>query len=398
MSDSAALILMGGGARAAYQVGVLDGIREVLRDAGWPAHRNPFRIVCGTSAGAINAAAFASHARDFDDAITRMVEVWRGFRAGQIYRTDPGGSLLHAASWLGSLMFGWLARHAPRSLFDNSPLVDLLDRTIDYRGLRAAIADGTIESLAITASSYTSGQHVTFFESMQPVAAWSRSQRFACRAEIDTRHLMASSAIPFIFPAVSLPLAGRQEFFGDGSMRQNAPLSPAIHLGANRLLVIGAGQIEPGHVDVAHTGSQFLYPSLAQIAGHAMSSIFLDALANDIERALRVNRTLALVPAELRADTDLTPVEILAISPSKRLDTLALPHLHELPAPVRALLRVVGATERRGAGLVSYLLFEAGYTNELLALGRADALAQREEIVAFVMQGPGRVRGQAAIG
>jgi len=377
-----ALILMGGGARAAYQIGVLDGIWQTLTEAGWPPERNPFGILCGTSAGAINAAALASHAQHFDRGVRELHRMWSTISADRVYRNDAAGSLLHASRWLGSLMFGWLARHAPRSMFDNTPLAALLAQQIDLAALREAIRDGVVTALSVTASSYTSGQHVTFYETLQPIAPWHRSQRLAMPSRIEPRHLLASAAIPFIFPAVPLPLGDHQEFFGDGSMRQTAPLAPAIHLGAQRLLVIGAGQIENGSTQPTR-GSQFLYPSLGQIAGHAMSGIFLDALANDIERTERVNRTLALLTPEQRTRTNLYPLDVLAISPSRPLDLLAPPHLHELARPIRALLRVLGATDRRGASLMSYLLFEAGYVGELLDLGRRDALAQRERILAF---------------
>lgn len=383
----AALVLMGGGARAAYQVGALAGIRQVLRDGGLPPERNPFRIVCGTSAGAINATALASHADDFSGSIGRLLAMWEQITAAQIYRTDAPGSLLNASRWIGSLAFGWLARHSPRSLFDNSPLARTLDAAIDFAALRRMIADGTVDALAITASSYTSGQHVTFFESARRVVPWFRSQRMSQPMRIDTRHLMASSAIPFVFPAVPLPLGDHQEFFGDGSMRQNAPLSPAIHLGATRLLVIGAGQIAQGADVPQWIDSQFEYPALAQIAGHAMATIFLDALANDVERTTRVNHTLSLIAPDLRAQSGLRPIDVLAITPTQRLDLLALPHMHELPPAVRGLLNILGANDRHGSALMSYLLFEQGYVGELLALGRADAMARGDDILALLQPG-----------
>ena len=312
------LILMGGGARAAYQIGVLDALREILEQAGWPDSRNPYDVICGTSAGAINAAVLAAGCDDPGGTVRSMVEIWSALHAGDIYRTDMRGALGNAAHWLGALTMGWLVRTRPRSLFDNAPLGSLLGRLVDPQQIALRLAQRQLQALAVTASSYTSGQHVTYFQSQQPIEPWSRTQRVACAATITTDHLLASSAIPFVFPAVSLALDGRREFFGDGSMRQLAPISPAIHLGARRVVVIGAGHLEAGTPRSPHTSSQFVYPSLAQIAGHSLSSIFLDGLVYDVERLTRINRTLDLIAPDLRGQSALRPIEVLAITPSRK--------------------------------------------------------------------------------
>jgi len=382
-----ALVLAGGGARAAYQVGVLEGVARILESRGWPASRNPFPVVCGTSAGAINAAAIAAHSDDWLGAIDRLTSVWHDFSADQVYRVDARGSLGNAAHWIGALLFGWMIRSRPRSLFDNSPLADLLGRMIDLRRLQRCLDDGHLKALAITASSYTSGQHVTYYETRDAVTPWYRTQRLSSPTRIEIDHLLASSAIPFAFPAMPLHLDGRHEYFGDGSMRQTAPISPAIHLGADRILVIGAGQLQRGTARAEHTGSQYLYPSLAQVAGHAMASIFLDGLASDIERLTRVNRTVNMLADEHRQRSDLRNIDLLVIAPSQRLDTLATEHVQDLPRNIRMVLRMLGATDKRGAGLSSYLLFEKSYTRRLLALGREDAQAHRDDVLRFFDQG-----------
>ena len=216
-----------------------------------------------------------------------------------------------------------------------------------------------LQGLAITASSYSTGEHVTFYESCRAVSPWIRNQRLALQGSISHQHLLASSAIPFIFPAMQLEGPTGHGYFGDGSMRQTAPISPAIHLGADRVLVIGAGRmLEPQkkHIETP------MYPTLAHIAGHALSSIFLDALAVDVERMQRVNQTLQLIPADKRSSTHLRPVELLLISPSQRLDAIAARHANALPSTVKRLLRTLGAAPSehgQGQALVSYLLFES---------------------------------------
>ncbi|MCC7150463.1 MAG: patatin-like phospholipase family protein [Rubrivivax sp.] len=398
------LVLSGGGARAAYQVGVLRAIARIRRDVLAPRARlrNPFGIIVGTSAGAINAAALASHADRFELAVEVLAKVWQGFRAEQVYRADSLGVIRSGAQWLTMLSLGWVIarwrRLRPRSLLDNAPLAGLLQRLVPLERLPLMYAQRQLHALAVTASSYTSGQHVTFYDGNPALTPWVRSQRMAVRGSISHAHLLASSAIPFVFPAGRLAVAGGEGWYGDGSMRQTAPLSPAIHLGAQRLLIIGAGRM---HESGGRASTTAGYPSLAQIAGHALSNIFLDALAVDIERMQRINRTLALLPDGVRQDTPLRPLESLVIAPSQRLDDVAERHLECMPMTVRTLLRGVGVGNsvndaRGGSALASYLLFEAPYTRELIALGEADVQARRDEVLQFF--GWGRAEPAAAAG
>ncbi|MDA0191602.1 MAG: patatin-like phospholipase family protein, partial [Proteobacteria bacterium] len=304
--------------------------------------------------------------------------VWRNMRAGHIYRADPLGIAATGTQWIGALLFGWLFRRSPRSLLDNAPLRQLLSRHLDFANIDRAIASGALYAVSLTASGYTSGHSVSFFQAHSEVDVWQRTHRFGCRVRLGIDHLLASSAIPFVFPAVHL----NREYFGDGSMRQLAPISPAIHLGAEKVLVIGSGRTVDKHERQRST----LYPSLAQIAGHALASIFLDSLAVDVERMQRINQTLAAIPPEVRARSGipLRPVRALVISPSEHLDHIAARHARALPRAVRFLLRGVGAMNRRGGALTSYLLFEQPFTRALIELGYRDTMQRRGEMQDFL--------------
>ena len=394
-SPLTALVLSGGGARAAYQVGVLRAIVRLRRERqGAKARvRNPFGVIVGTSAGAINAAALACQADRFEAAVEVLAKVWQNFSTAQVYRSDSLGEIHTGTGWRTMLSVGQLVqrwrRDQPRSLLDNRPLAELLQRWLPLDRLPLLLRQRQLHGLAITASRYSTGEHVTFYSMDKPVEPWLRSGRIAVPALVGLPHLLASSAIPFIFPPTQLASAGGNGWYGDGSMRQTAPLSPAIHLGAERLLIIGAGRM---HGPPADPPPDEAPPSWAQVAGHAMASIFLDALAVDIERMQRINRTLALLPDSARQDTPLRPLESLVISPSQRLDEIATRHQALLPRPVRALLNGGAASTpgdgaqaeaARGAAMASYLLFEAPFTRELLALGEADAMARRDEVLQF---------------
>jgi len=370
------LVLAGGGARAAYQVGVMKAVRELLP----MPERNPFQIVCGTSAGAINAAALAVFADNFDAGVQSLIQVWENFRAHHVYRANPFGIVAKSAAyWLAAMLR--FPRVGPISLLDNAPLGGMLRASLDLGRIQENIDIGALHAVSITCSAYSSGQSVSFYQGGPDVRPWTRSQRVGCATALRVEHLMASSALPFIFPAVKI----NREYFGDGSMRQIAPISPALHLGADRLLVIGSSMqvAQPPRV----RGD--IYPSLAHIAGHALNSIFLDSLNVDIERLQRINRTISLIPkdAAMQAGLWLREVKVLVISPSQQLSRIAARHLDELPSSARFMLRGVGAMSRDGANLASYLLFERGFCRALIELGYQDTIGRRTKMLEFLGEG-----------
>ena len=369
------LVLTGGGARAAYQVGVLQAISEML-PADSPC---PFPIICGTSAGAINATVLAANAGNFTQAVHQLMMVWKNFHVHHVYRADPAGVMHNSGKWIIAALTGGLGRTTPISLLDNAPLAHLLGTGLNFDGIRESIAKGCLYAFSITCSGYTSGQSVTFFQGAEGLEPWHRARRIGIPAKIGLNHLLASSALPFIFPAMRI----NREYFGDGSMRQIAPVSPALHLGANRLFVIGVGRQMKGQQERIKTNS---YPSLAQIAGHCMNSIFLDSLEVDLERLQRINRTISIMPPDLRARNNmpLHEVEFRVISPSEALEQIALNYTDRLPLTIRALLYTVGALKKSGSNLVSYLLFEKEYCRALIDLGYNDTMQRRDELMTFL--------------
>ncbi|QXH57973.1 patatin-like phospholipase family protein [Pseudomonas maumuensis] len=372
MTPTTGLILSGGGARAAYQVGVLAGIAELLP----PGAANPFPVIVGTSAGAINAVKLASGATRFAESVAQLTAFWQNFRSHLVLRSDWPGVIRQASRFVGHSLLG-LGGQVPVALLDSRPLRHLLHEHLDLDGITHSLAANQLRAIAVTAFGYESGQAVTFYQGRDTIEPWLRHRRIGMPTPLTIDHLLASSAIPLLFAPVRLG----DEFYGDGAVRQSAPISPALHLGASRVLVVGVSgnpqrPSPPLPTQRLFSGQQ---PSLAQIGGHMLNSTFIDSLEDDIELLQRLNHLSHLLPAHLDARRlGLAPIEVLVVAPSQPLDEIAARHRRELPAALRVFLRGPGATKTSGAGVLSYLLFEASYCSELIELGRKDALAKRE--------------------
>ena len=376
-NNNSALVLPGGGARGAFQVGVLKAIAELMP----PRACNPFPVISGTSAGAINSVVLASKARHYSIAVDELERVWSRFRSKHVFRTDSWTMLKSSLHWMTAIVFGGLIVDAPHSLLDNSPLRSLLSRNIRFPRVQTSIDNGYVDAIAITAASYGSARSITFFQAAAGKQQWARTRRVGIRQKLHLDHLMASIAVPMIFPPVSIG----GEYFGDGAMRQATPLSPAIHLGADRILVIGVRDETADRA--AGPGSPQQIPSLAQIAGYMLDTLFLDGLYSDLERMTRINQLIDSVEPLKRTGTliKMRPIDTMLIVPSEDLRVIAHRHRKDLPLPLRALLRGISGKNPGENRLLSYLLFERGYTQELIDLGYKDAMAVKDQLRAFVM-------------
>ncbi len=376
-SPETGIVLPGGGARAAYQVGVLKAIARLL-PAGSPC---PFPVITGTSAGAINAVTLACHADRFRAGVRVLESVWRNFTTDQVFRTDASAVLRSSLHWIGAVLAGGLGRRNPRSIFDNEPLRSLLAEHIPVHRIQRHVDAEILRTVAVTVSSYRSGRSVSFFQGDPALVPWQRARREGRPVRIRVDHMMASAAVPLMFPAELVD----GEYFGDGAIRQVMPLSPAIRLGARRMLVVGVRDERPSKATAgAPTDTR---PTLGQIAGYMLDTLFMDGLYSDLERVTRINLLLEEI-ARHRPDSAMRRVETLVILPSRDLREVATEYSAEMPRSVRLLLRGLGAYGRGGGQLLSYLLFERGFTRELIRIGYQDAMERADQIVAFLRGDP----------
>lgn len=368
------LVLPGGGARGAYQVGVLRALADIWKGCGGKG--SPFPVISGSSAGAINAAVMASHADDIQEAAGRLEHFWKSLHCSTIYRTDAWTIMKTGMHWMLSfspVVSGLVSQ--PRSLLNNDPLYAFLSRTLQLDRIQACIKSGDLRGVAMTASGYTCASAISFYEAVADAQPWLRARRSGRPAKLTVEHLMASAALPFIFPAYRIG----NEYFGDGGMRMVAPLSPAIHLGADRLLVVTTRdeKPDPEPTDVPE------YPSIGEVGGYLLDTIFMDRLTADLARMKRINKTLRLMSPEQYRQTPLNIINSLVIRPSVDLRDLTRKHAGDIPRPVRLLLKTMGGWGRDWR-MASYLLFEPGYATELIELGYQDGMARADEVTEFL--------------
>ena len=370
------MVLPGGGARGAFQVGVLKALADLMPGGSV----NPFPIISGTSAGAINSVVLASKARRYRLAVAELERVWGRFHSGQVFRTDSWTMLKSSLHWLASFVLAGNFVGVPRSLLDNAPLRALLSRNIRFPRISSCIDSGQLHAVAVTAAGYASARSTSFFQAAAGNPGWSRTRRAGLRQDLNLDHLMASIAVPMIFPPVRIG----GEYFGDGAMRQATPLSPAIHLGADRILIIGVRDemADPG-IEADHPQS---YPSFAHIAGYMLDTLFMDGLYSDLERMTRINQLIDAVAEEHRSGvlTRMRAIDTMLVVPSEDLRGIAHRHRRDMPLPLRMLLRGVSGRRASENRLLSYLLFEQPYTQELIRLGYNDAMKVKHQLLAFV--------------
>lgn len=369
------LVLSGGGARGAYQAGVLLGISEIAAEIGI---KNPFQVVTGVSAGAVNAAGIVAWPGSFNVAAKQVVKNWETITVSDVFRTDVLTAGRLGVRFLVDTALGSLkGKTRARSLLDTSPLRHYLEQKIPFAQFDRTFRPDGIHHLALTAMSYSSSYSVTFIQGLHEPELWDRSRRKIELTKIGVEHVMASSAIPIFFP----PVAVGEEYYGDGCLRNTAPLSPAIHLGADKIIVVGVRRADQTQNVILNTAS----PSLARVTGVILNALLMDALEFDMERLDRINKTVELVPESARVETKLHKVDYLWLRPSRDVGELAGTLYEKLPSVIRYLVAGLGS-QKESAELTSYLLFDPSFCNELIKLGYQDALSQMEDIVRFISE------------
>lgn len=377
------LVLTGGGARAAYQVGAVRALAEIVAPG-----QMPFDVIAGISAGAINGVALAAGAEDFQAASERLRTTWSELTPDRIFNTGALRLASIGTRWIRDLSAGGLVgKSGINYLLDSAPLRKLIKTEVPIGRMRRHLRAGRLRGIAVSTTNYHTGSGVTFFEGAADIEPWTRSTRSGVRARITAAHVMASSAIPIFFPPVALD----GSFYGDGCVRMNYPMSPAIHLGAERIVAVSVRHLRPpGETAERQARAKTDRLPLSEIAGVLLNSVFLDSLDSDLERMERMNKTLALVPHEklTRGDLDVRTIPALLLRPSQDLGRLAADEYGRFPTMLRYLLKGIGASGQAGEDLLSYLAFEPIYVQRVMELGFTDTMARRDEIEEFFFGAP----------
>lgn len=384
------LVLTGGGARAAYQVGAVRALAEIAGPG-----QLPFDTIAGISAGAINAVAIATGAEDFAGSAERLRLTWARLTMDRVFRTGAVKLASIGSRWLRDLSTGGLlGRNSINYLLDPSPLRELIASEIPIGRMRRHLRAGRLRGVAVTATNYHTGVGVSFFEGAPEIEPWFRSTRMGTRARITVDHVMASAAIPIFFPPVALD----GSFYGDGCVRMHYPMSPAIHMGADRIVAVSVRHLRPPEETMAREALEKTDRlPLSEIAGMILNAVFLDSLDSDLERLIRMNRTLSLVPRDRLSQLGIRPIPALVLRPSQDLGKLARDEYVRFPGMLRYLLKGIGAAGHSGEDLLSYLAFEPIYTQRVMEIGFADTMARKDEIQEFLF-GTGAPRKAQARG
>lgn len=369
-----ALVLSGGGSRGAYQVGVLKALLEILP----PEHKkHPFEIYVGASAGAINSGSLASWADDFPAAVEGLIQFWSNLEFEQVFRTDLRSLGVIGMQWMKDLSLGGITGGTShgRSLLDTTPLRHLLTRNIPIHRLKKHIESGALYALTISAINYHTSNTVNFVQGPHHLKMWHKMMRLGEMAHITIDHLMASSAIPIIFPSIEVD--GRH--FGDGCVRNTTPISPAIHLGATRVIAVGVRHYKEVYEDKGHGPT----PSIAQISSVLLNSILLDALELDMGRIERINK-LTQHGNVTDGNQVFRPIHAHMISPSQDLGEIMKEYTSQLPRAIRYLLKGLGP-DAANTDMMSYLMFEKDYLRRLINLGYLDTMTQKDQILSVIL-------------
>ena len=374
------LVLTGGGARAAYQVGVIQAIADFSS-----TKETPFNVITGVSTGAINGSYLMSHADDFKSAAHGLSDIWQNLHSEIVYNADSVSMAALGTKWLGMLGLGGLYRYKKNinNLLDTAPLRDLLNKELKLKRLPQFFKEGILRGVSVSATNYQTGTAISFYDGNKEIKPWVRSTRIGVQTRLLVEHVLASCAIPIFFPPIKI----NGTFYGDGCIRLNSPLSPAIHLGADRIIAVGIRHPNT-HQEIIDLNKESTKGdiSVAEISGMLLNAVFLDSLETDIERLERINSTISIMSKEhlSKMISKLRPIPLLTLRPSQDLGELAIGTLHEFPAIIRYLLRGLGAKENKGWDLLSYLAFEKAYTVQLMELGYSDTFKKKKTIIEFM--------------